>query len=325
VNITVVLYNRAMSRLQSASLSSMTKTRILLLIAVLLLLYIIVPRIGSFSDSFTALQDAYPGYVLAAVLLTVLTYFLAATIYWILTARRIRYRSTLAVQAASAFTNRVLPAGLGTLTLYVQYLKKTGLRLPHAIAIVSVNNIVGLIGHLIILVLALLLTSQAYPANIALPNKTLFIAAVIALLGVTLVLLLFDRLRQRLAKATKSIAAQVLVYRKRPQLLLSALLCSCGLTVTYAAIFFCCVAAVGIHFSIGQIFLVFTVGLIAASATPTPGGLIGAEAGLTAGLVAYGAATDQALAAALLYRFLTYWLPLVPGFIVFVRVRHLYS
>lgn len=49
--------------------------------------------------------------------------------------------------------------------------------------------------------------------------------------------------------------------------------------------------------------------------------MIGAEAGLVAGFVAYGIPADRALAIALLYRFLTYWLPLLPGFVAFVIVQ----
>jgi uncharacterized protein (TIRG00374 family) len=97
------------------------------------------------------------------------------------------------------------------------------------------------------------------------------------------------------------------------------------LTVTYVTIFYYCTEAVGIHLELQQVFLVFTIGMIVGTATPTPGGLVGAEAGLTGGLIAYGVQPDMALAAALLYRFLTYWLPLLPGFITFVNIRRLYS
>jgi len=43
-----------------------------------------------------------------------------------------------------------------------------------------------------------------------------------------------------------------------------------------------------------------------------------------AGLVAYGVAAPSALAVALLYRLLTYWLPLGPGLLVFLFTRRWY-
>jgi len=53
------------------------------------------------------------------------------------------------------------------------------------------------------------------------------------------------------------------------------------------------------------------------------GGLGGAEAGLTAGFVAYGLTSNRALAVTLLYRLLTYWLALVIGALAFSVARRL--
>jgi uncharacterized protein (TIRG00374 family) len=61
--------------------------------------------------------------------------------------------------------------------------------------------------------------------------------------------------------------------------------------------------------------------MLASTATPTPGGLVGAEAGLFAGFVAYGVSAPMAGAAVLLYRFVTYWLPLLPGVLALFLAR----
>ena len=50
---------------------------------------------------------------------------------------------------------------------------------------------------------------------------------------------------------------------------------------------------------------------------PTPGGLGGFEAALVAGLTALHIAAGPAVAAVLTFRLLTFWLPIVPGFIAF--------
>jgi uncharacterized protein (TIRG00374 family) len=71
-----------------------------------------------------------------------------------------------------------------------------------------------------------------------------------------------------------------------------------------------------------QALLVLTAGVAGGTLTPTPGGLLGVEAGLIAGFAAFGISTADALAAALLYRLLTYWLALVGGFIAFVYAQH---
>lgn len=305
---------------------AITKKRVLGLAVILLLLYVVVPRLGSFSDSFAAVRSAHIGFVALAFAAVALTFVFAATVYWSLALKPLHYKQTLAVQVASAFTNRLLPAGLGTLTLFVQYLRKRGYRLPQALAVVSMNGLLGLTGHIAILLIVLLVTTDAYPAELHLPSA----GSVWLILGVVAVfiaanLLVFGKLRQYAYKITKEVMQTVRFYRQRPRRVLLALVFCCLLTLSYVSVFYLCVAGVGIDVSVAHVFLVFTIGLIVGTATPTPGGLIGAEAGLTGGLIAYGVPADQALAAALLYRFLTYWLPLLPGFIIFVKIRRLYS
>ena len=62
-------------------------------------------------------------------------------------------------------------------------------------------------------------------------------------------------------------------------------------------------------------------GMLAGTATPTPGGLVGAEAGLFTGFTAYGVSVLDAGAAVLLFRLVTYWLPLFPGLLALLAGR----
>jgi len=55
---------------------------------------------------------------------------------------------------------------------------------------------------------------------------------------------------------------------------------------------------------------------------PVPGGLGVAEAGLAAGLAAVGVAPDVAVAVSLTYRFITTWLPPLPGWFALRYLEH---
>ena len=57
-----------------------------------------------------------------------------------------------------------------------------------------------------------------------------------------------------------------------------------------------------------------------ASAAPTPGGLGAMEAALVAGLTGLGAPSGPAIAGVLGYRLVTFWLPILPGWLVFRRL-----
>ena len=59
-----------------------------------------------------------------------------------------------------------------------------------------------------------------------------------------------------------------------------------------------------------------TAGAVA-TAAPTPGGVGVVEAVLLASLTGIGVPSGPALAAVLLYRVGTFWLPIIPGFIAF--------
>jgi uncharacterized protein (TIRG00374 family) len=70
---------------------------------------------------------------------------------------------------------------------------------------------------------------------------------------------------------------------------------------------------VGDELGVTEFARVFFVAHILGSLAPTPGGVGVIEAGVTGALVAAGVATDVALAGVLVYRFITYVLPIVIG------------
>lgn len=300
--------------------------QVLLLVFFLLLLYVVIPRLGDFSASLESLGNARPGFVAVGLVFVAATYCFAAGTYYLLALKpRLRYRSTLAIQAASAFANRLLPAGLGGMTLGVQYLRKQKYTTSQAAVVVGMNNLVGGAGHLVLLGATIVLSADASVRSLAVPDVPQVGLVVTAILGVLAVTLWFVRtIRQHVRAAVRQVVDQLLSYRNRPWRLMLALGSSMGMTACYAMVLYLSALSLGVELSLVQISVVFTVGVAAATATPTPGGLVGAEAGLAAGMVVYGVEGPAALAVALLYRFLTYWLPLLPGFAVFIAVRKLY-
>jgi uncharacterized membrane protein YbhN (UPF0104 family) len=288
-----------MAKASISSLPGRSKGRIVLLVLFLALLYIILPQIGNFSASITALRGARLNLAIAAFLLLALTFAFAAAVYQSLALhlRGVEYRHTLLVQIASGFTNRLLPAGL--------------------------VNTLGVVGHLLLLGLAVAVAPDAFTARLELPGfarSWLLLAVALLCIGI----LALRKVRHYMRKMLRGMAVYAASYRKHPEKLLTALLYSLLLTIAYVLIFYLCVYSLGITMRLWQVFAVFTVGVLVGTATPTPGGLVGVEAGLVAGLLAYGAGSSPALAAVLLYRFLTYWLPLLPGLVVFLAIRRRY-
>src|SRR5918994_920292 len=81
------------------------------------------------------------------------------------------------------------------------------------------------------------------------------------------------------------------------------------------------IAAFGGGVSFPEIGAAYLVAAAIGSATPTPGGLGAVEAALVAALSGYGMSSSAAVSAVLTYRLATYWLPMIPGWIMFQQMQ----
>jgi hypothetical protein len=66
--------------------------------------------------------------------------------------------------------------------------------------------------------------------------------------------------------------------------------------------------------------MAFFVGMFG-NLLPMPGGVGGVEGGMIAALAAFGVDAGQAVVAVLLFRAVTFWLPLIPGVIAYFQLR----
>ena len=73
------------------------------------------------------------------------------------------------------------------------------------------------------------------------------------------------------------------------------------------------VSAFGAGPAFTSIALVYLVGAVVLTLAPTPGGIGAVEATLIAGLTSAGMSSTTDVAAVILFRLATFWLPLVPG------------
>lgn len=274
-----------------------------------LALYVLVPQLGSFQSSWGHLRQADALWVVTAVALTACTYLAGALTYCLLASKPLKYFPTVLVQLAAMFINRLLPAGLGALGANYVYLRHHKHNEGQAATIVAMNNLVGMAGHVILACAALVAYQGHFPApNYAHLNETLLKASGATVLAIAVLVLFLGK--RRFKQQAASVRRQVLSYRYHPWRLIGALFTSMTLTMANVLGLVACCLAVGFYLPFLVIFLIFTFGVSAGTATPTPGGLGGFEAGLTAGFVAFGVPAGTALAAALLFRLISYWLPL---------------
>ena len=89
------------------------------------------------------------------------------------------------------------------------------------------------------------------------------------------------------------------------------------LNLAYCGALVASVRAFGGELAWPAIAVVYLAGSAIGSVAPTPGGLGAVEAALAAGLTAAGLDGTTAVSAVLLFRVVTYWLPVAPGWLAF--------
>jgi len=294
------------------------RKRVILLIIGLLTLYVLVPRLSSFQNSFATLRQADVAYIGLGLIFWLVTFLAAALVYKLIAPRRLPYPQILLIQLASGFTNRLAPLGAGALAINARYLIKRGHSTIQAGALVALNNILGFFGNAVLLLAAIIILPDSLNNSLNIHPKTTSLLIAIILIGLAVGLgfltIISSSLVHKVRKATK-LLLQIIF--GRPHRLFLALLTSMAITASYTLVLYFIGLAFNAHLSIAQALFVLTVGVLAATITPTPGGIGGAEAGLVAALISIGITSHQALAVALTYRFLVYWLPILPGLAAF--------
>jgi uncharacterized protein (TIRG00374 family) len=151
------------------------------------------------------------------------------------------------------------------------------------------------------------------------PNLILLMFVIVA--GLAYFLYRSIDLRQKIRKMWRDVKANIRAYKQKPLSLVVSVVCNgLGSSANIFAIF-ASAHAIGVELSFAQALIAYTFGNVAMSLIPTPGGLGAAEAGIYSGLVFTGINGADAMTITLLYRLISYWLPIIPGYIFFWGLR----
>jgi glycosyltransferase 2 family protein len=281
--------------------------------------YFLTPQAGALAESIGALADANPLWLLAGLALVAARYAAAALSLAAAAGTSLPFVPTAMVQVATSFVGRLTPEGIGWLVLNQRYLEKAGLSRPFAAATLALRVAAGGVTRVAIVgVVAALVGREAFTAlDLSIPwlMVVLGIAAAALLLGA-----LGYALRNRAARITAAIRSaasaigDALRSPRRAALLFGG---SAATTLLYVLTLAVSLAAVDASVSFLPLFAMYLAATAVAAASPTPGNLGALELTLTGGLATLSVPTGTALGAVLVFRLLTFWLPLLPGFLAF--------
>ncbi len=283
--------------------------------------YVMLPQLANVGDSFRALRSANWAWLALALVLSMLTYVASAVGLAGGVPEHLPFVPNVESQVASSFVNRVTPANVGGMALNVRFLQKAGVGPAEAVTGVGLNALAGAIVHLVLLVLFVAWAGQGGAATFKIPSSSkllVAIAFVFALVGIVVATRRGRRLvRTHVFGFVRRSITSIVALASSPVKLLALFGGSTGVTLAYIAALTAAVAAYDGGLSVAQVGAVYLGASMIAAAAPTPGGLGALEAALVAGLTGAGMASGPAVAAVLSYRLVTYWLPILPGWLSF--------
>ncbi|KAF2777698.1 integral membrane protein [Streptomyces sp. OM5714] len=268
------------------------------------------------------ISNAQWGWVAAAVLFSAASYVAAAMALLGFVPERVPFLRTVAAQVAGSFVKIVAPAAVGGVALNTRFLQRAGVRPGLAVASVGASQLFGLGCHILMLLSFGYLTGTEKTPSLS-PSRTV-IAGLLTVAVLVLVVTSVPFLRKFVVTRVRSLFAGVvprmLDVLQRPQKLITGIGGMLLLTACFVMCLDASIRAFGddsASISLASVAVVFLAGNALGSAAPTPGGVGAVEATLTVGLIAVGLPKEVAAPAVLLYRLLTLWLPVLPGWLVF--------
>ncbi|MFF8591005.1 lysylphosphatidylglycerol synthase domain-containing protein [Streptomyces sp. NPDC015220] len=270
----------------------------------------------------TLFAHAQWGWLVAAVLFSALSYVAAAMALLGFVPERVPFVRTVAAQVAGSFVKIVAPAAVGGVALNTRFLQRSGVRPGLAVASVGASQLFGLGCHILMLLSFGYLTGTEKTPSLS-PSRTV-IAGLLTVAVLVLVVTSVPFLRKFVVTRVRSLFAGVvprmLDVLQRPQKLVTGIGGMLLLTACFVMCLDASIRAFGdesTSLSIASVAVVFLAGNALGSAAPTPGGVGAVEATLTVGLIAVGLPKEVAAPAVLMFRLLTLWLPVLPGWLAF--------
>jgi uncharacterized protein (TIRG00374 family) len=227
------------------------------------------------------------------------------------------FTRTILVQLAGSFVTLVTPAAVGGAALNVRYLQRRKIPAAVATASVGVSQVGAFVLHILLLVVFVAITGAVAKHPFRPPTWSYFVLAglIVAALAVLAVPAGRRLLRARVAPLVSQVIPRLLEVLQQPRKLTEGIGGALLLTLSYILCLVACVQAFHSSAAIASIAVVYLTGSALGSIIPTPGGIGTVEAALTAGLVAAGLHGTQAASAVLLFRLLTFWLPVPIGWV----------
>jgi uncharacterized protein (TIRG00374 family) len=290
------------------------------LVGGLVLVWYVLSLAADWDQIWEAFTTANLSFIPPILVLAFVPYFTGALSMMGAVPIELPFFRTTSVMFGQSYLNRFTPANAGGMAMRIRYLQLSGLDgAVSATSIALTSAASGVAQGLLIVVFLFWGGASDRFSDFETPDVGGIIIAIliIGLLAAIVLLLtpwgreqvrpllvqIFGRIRATLAELAKD-------PKKMSQLFGGALL---GKLANISA-FWLSTLAFDVDISFPKAGALYIIATTIGSAVPTPGGVGGVEAALTAALLSFGVDNATAAGIVLFFRILTFWLPTIPGY-----------
>ncbi|WP_019634627.1 lysylphosphatidylglycerol synthase transmembrane domain-containing protein [Actinomadura atramentaria] len=286
--------------------------------------YIVIPQVSSV-DLVHLASTARWGWVLAGLAAAAGTYLAAALMLLGFVPERMPLGRTVVAQVAASFVKLVAPAAVGGVAVNTRYLQRAGVRPGPAVASVGASQLMGMITHILLLVVFGFVTGSTGNATRDLAPSRMIVIVLLSAAVVAGAALTIPRVRRfvaaRLRAMFSGVVPRLVDVLQSPRKLATGLGGTLLLTLSFVVCLDASVRAFGGSLPWTTVVVVYLTANALGNAAPTPGGLGAVEGALTLALTISGLTAETATSAVLLFRLLTLWLPVLPGWAAFAYLQ----
>jgi glycosyltransferase 2 family protein len=304
-------------RLRRVTWGSLIQAALLLLAALAVLSF----ATGiDYDQLWESLQDASWGWILLGFVVAQLPRLTQATATLGSVAADLRFGPVYAMQLATSYMNLALPSSAARLAVNIRFFQRQGITPAGAVTAGAIDSFASTVLQAVLLALLLIFTEANLNLEFSAPSGgSLAVVAVLAglVVAAVAVAVLVGRLRRLLVGWVRrfwpEVRAALSALRSSNKI---ALLFGGSLATELLFAFALGLFALGLgtRISFADV-LVLNIGVsLITTIVPIPGGIGVSELGLTVGLASAGMTEEAALAAVLLYRISTFYLPPTWGF-----------
>jgi uncharacterized protein (TIRG00374 family) len=320
---------------------------LVVVLALLLVIYFLVPKLVGLSDSLSRLDDADPLWVCIAIGFNVLAFGTYIALFKGVVggeALRLRWRETYEINMAGVAATRLFSAGgAGGIALTYWALRKAGMaRHDAARRMVAFLALQYAFYPLALIVFGVLLRTGVVNGenSVELTIVPAGVAGVLLILGILVALIPSDveqrlqpfvhgaRARSFLHSAAKvpatvgeglRFAADLFAHPSRGGL---AVLGAIGFWVTTIGVLWASFHAFGVHVPLAVVVQGFFLGMVANLFPLAPAGVGAVDAGMIGAFVLFGIPEETVFPAILIFRLVAFWMPVPFGAVAFFQLRH---